>query len=165
MPPEVIKFRLVPRVRQGSRRAVGFLEGHQELDAAEKFDNLGPNCKKFVLASMEEWASGGKDITTRFHGFPNDREYQLSFVFKAKEKRLGHRFYGYLYQPEPMTNPRLQICVLCIHALKDEAETDRAELKRVDDWRKSDAAQVAIRVEYPDKKKDDEKGRLLPWKT
>jgi len=162
--PEMITFRLVPEVRQSSRRVVGFLEGHRELDAAREFYALKQSRKMFVSVSIEEWANGGNDIITRFHGFPNDSEYPLSFVFKVKEKRLGHRFYGYLYQPQPMISPRLQICVLCIHALKDEAETDRKELKRVDDWRKSNAAQAAIRVVYPDKKKDNEKGRLLPWK-
>jgi hypothetical protein len=162
--PETITFRLVPEVRQGSRRAVGFLEGHRELNAAGEFYDLKQSRKEFLFASMDEWTSGGNDITTRFHGFPNDREYPLSFVFKAKEKRLGHRFYGYLYQPKPMTSPRLQICVLCIHALKDESETDRAELERVDEWHKSNAAQAAIRAVYPDKTKDNEKGRLLPWK-
>jgi len=163
--PDAITFRLVAEMRQGSRRAVGFLEGQRELDAAEWFYSLKTSRKRFVLDSMEDWASGGTDITTRYHGSPNDREFPHSFVFKAKERRLGHRFYGYLYNPEPKTNSRLQICVLCIHAFKNEKDTDRAELKRVDDWRNSNAAQAAIRVVYPDKKKDEKQGRLLPWKA
>lgn len=163
MSPEAIKFRLVRGMRQGSRRAVGFLVGHEGLNAAEWFYSLKASRKSFTLVSMETWASGGTDINTRFHGFPNDTEYPLSFVFKTTDNKLGHRFYGYLDNPEPTTNPRLQICILCIHAFKNERDTDRAELKRVDEWRKSAAAKAAIRIQYPDKKKS-EKGKLLPWK-
>jgi len=152
-------------MRQGSRRAVGFLRGHDELDAAEWFYALKASRKSFTLVSMETWASGSMDIKTRFHGFPNDTEYPLSFVFKTKENKAGHRFYGYLYHPEPITYPRLEICVLCIHAFKNDKDTDRTELKRVDEWSKNTAAKAAIRAEIADKKKDKEKGKLLPWKA
>lgn len=88
----------------------------------------------------------------------------MCFVFKAKEKRQHHRFYGYLYNPQPILNPRLQLCILCIHAMKKEYETDRSELARVDVRYSSSAAKQAIQLALADQQKNRLKGRALKWK-
>lgn len=58
MSPEVLTFRLVPQVRQNDRRAVGFLEGHNELNAGPIFDGLGEKQKNFIRVSMDLWVDG-----------------------------------------------------------------------------------------------------------
>lgn len=165
MSPEGIKFRLVPQIRRNERRAVGFLEGHGELNAASVFDGLDEKQKNFMRVSMDIWVDGANGPATRFHGFPNDADYWMCFVFKAKEKRQHHRFYGYLCNPQPTLNPKLQLCVLCIHAMKNERETDRAELERVKAWHSSIAAKQAVQAIFPDQEKNKQKGRVLKWKN
>jgi hypothetical protein len=161
--PEIITFRLVPQVRRNDRRALSFLEGHRDLDASTVFDSLDEKLKNSVRVSMELWVDNANQPSTRLHGFPNDKDYWMCFVFKAKEKRQHHRFYGYLYNPLPVLNPRFQLCVLCIHAMKKEKETDRSELSRVRTWYSSDAAKQAIRVVFPDREKSNQKGQVLKW--
>lgn len=163
MSPETLTFRLVPQIRQNDRRGVGFLVGHNELDAAMVFENLDEKQKHFVLVSMDLWVDNGPAPATRFHGFPNDSEYFFCFVFKAKEKRQHHRFYGYLCHPLPIPNQRFQLCVLCIHAMKNENATDRSELARVKIWSSSAAARQAIQLAFADQDKGKEKGRVLKW--
>lgn len=167
MPLTGITFHLVPGIRQGPRRMVGFLEGHRELNAAEEFDSLKENRKAFVRSSIELWASGSNDINERFHGFTNDTEYSLSYVFKVKDNNVNHRFYGFLCNPL-LSNPRVRVCVLCIHARKGQHQTDRAELARVEQWRLSSAASEAMSAAYPDDLPSlgkGKRGEVLPWKT
>ena len=124
-----VTFRLVEGVPSSAGRAIGFLEGAGELDASVEFSKLPANRSMYLLSSMSEWIGGINHPKTRFHGWPNDEECQMCFVFKVKEKRLGRRFYGFLCNPFA-GNPKFQVCVLCVHALKKEQETDRSELLR-----------------------------------
>lgn len=112
---------------------------------------------------MDMWVDGVKGPSARFHGFPNDNKYPICFVFKAKEMRGHHRFYGYLCNPYPFPNQRLQLCVLCVHAMKNESDTDRAELARVKIWSASAAAKQAIQDESAQRNKSHQKGRVLKW--
>lgn len=163
MSSAIITFRLVPQIRSNEHRAVGFLKGHRQLNAAAEFDALDEKLKNFIRVSMELWVDGMPQPTTRLHGFLSDTEYWMCFVFKAKEKRQNHRFYGYLYNSLPNLNPRFQLCVLCIHAMKKENDTDRSELLRVKTWHSGDVAKQAIRVVFPDQKKGNQKGQVLKW--
>jgi hypothetical protein len=142
---------------------VGFLEGHNELNAGSIFEDLEEKQKNFIRVSIDLWIDGANGPSTRFHGFPNDREYFFCFVFKAKEGRQHHRFYGYLYHPLPISNQRFQLCVLCIHAMKNENDTDRSELGRVKIWNTSGAAKRAIEIVFADQEKDKQKGKVLKW--
>lgn len=163
MQPVAITFGLVKELRQSSHRAIGFLKGEPELNAWDEFTELPENRRRYVLSSMGEWIDGKNEPATRFHGFPNHRDCWMCFVFKTKENRQGHRFYGYLCNPLPNSNPSFQLCVLCIHAMKNEKETDQSELLRVKGWYSSKAAEEAIRVECPDSDRNEQKGRQGQW--
>jgi hypothetical protein len=112
---------------------------------------------------MDMWVDGENGPASRFHGFPNDSQYDMCFVFKAKENRQHHRLYGYLHHPLPVLNPRFQLCVLCVHATKNEKDTDRSELSRVAGWYSNTAASQAIQLVCPDEEEHKEKGRVLKW--
>jgi hypothetical protein len=163
--PTAITFDLVLGVRTSTRRAIGFLRGDPELNALEGFEALGEKHARDMLTFFGAWIDGLNGPATRFHGFPNHRTCRMCFVFKAREKRQGHRFYGFLCNPLPKTNASFQLCVLCIHAMKNEFETDQSELDRVKKWSESSVAREAIRVVYPDQDENEQKGRQRRWKN
>jgi hypothetical protein len=153
MTPRTLTFRLAPGITQSTGRSIGFLEGVDELDAGEVFDELPEKVEMTVRSRMEHWISGNNQPGAWFHGFPNDPDHKECFVFKWNEKRQGNRFYGFVCNPWPETNPRFQLCVLNLHATKNEFETDLAELNRVNDWRTSFGARQAIGYTYPEYRK------------
>ena len=159
MLPATITFRVIPEVRRSEWRAIGFLEGHRELNASDVLDGLRQNQRLDLLSSIGRWLDGAYGPKTRFHGFPNDPDYDTCFVFKVRD----NRFYGYLCHPLPKGKPAFQLCVLCIHTTKNEFETDRSELERVKRWSLSNEAQMAISLVYPDKGPDERRGRKS-WK-
>ena len=165
MPPVAVTFGLVPELRQTSHRAIGFLRGESELNAWQEFTGLAEKTRKYVLTSMGEWIDGKNGPAQRFRGFPNHQDCWMCFVFKARENRQGHRFYGYLCHPLPNSNSSFQSCVFCIHAMKNEKETDKSELAGVKAWSSSKAAEEAIRVQYPDGDNNERKGRQGQWKN
>lgn len=165
MSPASVTFHMVPGMHPSLHRAIGYLQGNPELDSWDAVKALDETRRRYLLTSMGEWIDGLNKPAKRFHGFPNDADYWMCFVFKVKEKRQGHRFYGYLYNPQPHSNARLQMCVLCIHAMKKEWETDRSELARVETWYSSSAAKEAIRAEFPDEDRNEQKGRQRQWKN
>lgn len=158
MSQNVLTFRLVPEVRQSARRAVGFLEGHPELNAASAFNGLTENGLNFIRSSTGEWISGKGDIKGRFHGWRSDPEFWMCFTFKVREKRLQLRFYGYLCNPQPKANPAFLVCVLCIFAVKKEKESDQSELMRVQIWSNSAAAHEAVARVFPDEPPEGPEG-------
>ena len=133
-------------------RGIGFLEGHVELDAGKTFDGFGGANERYLRASMDEWLDGANGPKTRFHNFKSDSQYRECFVFKCDK----HRLYGFLSNPRD-TNRRFQLCTLCIHAIKLEHESDRQELRRVEEWRNSLGAHAAIEKIYPRKLKNGAK--------
>jgi hypothetical protein len=151
MPSTVLTFRLVPRLAVSSIRAVGFLAGHSELNAWPVFDGLGD--KRPFLANLGHWVAGNNSPTTRFHGFPNDADHKQCFVLKHK----NDRFYAFLCNPLPNTNPGFRLCALCIYATKNERQTDTAELDRAEQWRNNIGAKKAIALVFPDKEEKKKK--------
>jgi hypothetical protein len=141
-----LTFRLVPRL-QVMRRGIGFVEGHVELDAAANFEGLNETDARNLRSRMEHWVAGNDKPKNWFHRFDDFRE---CFVFKLP----GRRWYGFLFHPLPKTSPRFQLCVLAIHAYKHEQATDKAELRRVNEWLQHPAVRRAISVIYRD---DDRK--------
>jgi hypothetical protein len=154
MPPRTLSFRLVPNVAPSLGRGIGFLEGHDELDAGDVFDDLPQKVEMTVRGRFDWWIAGNNSPGTWFHGFPNQAQYRECFVFKWKEGRQGHRFYGFLCNPWPLSAPGFQLCVLNVHARKNENETDKAELDRVNQWRASLGARNAIGQTYPEYRKE-----------
>jgi hypothetical protein len=140
-----LTFRLLTGCRQSPLRGIGFLRGHGELDAGSVFDAFeGSNDGRYFRASMDAWLDGANGPSTRFHNFKNDSRFRECLVFKCDE----HRLYGFLCNPKD-DDARFQLCALCIHAFKHEHASDRAELKRVDEWRTNLATTAAIAVVYP----------------
>src|SRR6202041_1285932 len=120
---------------------------HRELTAGLVFeDGLKENEKMYVQFSMSNWIDTGRDFDKRNHGFKSGQAHRELYVFKKD----NNRFYGFLCHPLPRNEPRLLLCVLCIHAFKNERDTDQAELGRVENWFHSPAAQKAISVVYCD---------------
>ncbi|SRR6266404_5581028 len=156
MPP-ALTFRLLTACRASAERSIGFLEGHSELTAGAAFDGFGGTNARAFRSRMDQWLDGAQGPNSYFHNFKHDLEHRNCFVFKYNE----HRLYGFLYHPRDDI-PRFQLCSLCIYATKHEHHSDRSELDRVEQWRKSLGAQEAISRTYP--KRKNEKGRS-PWKN
>jgi hypothetical protein len=149
VPPLTVTFRLFPQVRHSAKRAIGLLEGSAELNVWATFEKLKPNQRRHFLTSMDLWLSGKHGPVSRFHGWPNDQECRMCFVFKHQDRR----FYGFIYHPQPVSNGSLQICVLCSSVPKHEWASDRRVLLRVRDWYLADSARKAVKVLYPDEAK------------
>jgi hypothetical protein len=142
----MLTFMLIPGVLPSVGRAVGVLSGHPELNILVGFSSLSPKAQADLKARMEFWIAGNNGPKKWFHGFTSQEKYRHLFVFKHK----SDRFYGFLCHPRPKTEPRFQLCVLTIHAKKKEWETDYSELDRVNEWRTSPAATMAISTIYPE---------------
>jgi len=68
-----------------------------------------------------------------FHGWSKSEfagMYKKCFVFKVKEKKLHHRFYGFLCNPRPC-DKSYEVCILVRHAYKEKWETDETCLKEI----------------------------------
>jgi hypothetical protein len=142
-----LTFRSLTGCRKSQFRGIGFLEGHRELDAGSVFDGMeGTGDGRYFRSSMDLWLDGANGPKSRFHNFKSDSEYKECFVFKCDE----HRLYGFLCHPIN-DNLRFQLCSLCIYAVKHEHESDRAELKRVDEWRTQSGAKIAIAAAHAPK--------------
>jgi hypothetical protein len=157
------RFSAVEGQRVG-RRAVGFLEEILEdnkedtsLTAKTKFDSLDAAKGRDVRRRFDYWLDFGiKD--TWFHGWPNDLAVKECFSFRWEERgRQRHRFYGFLYHPQPKTNSARQICVLTYHGMKSDWNTDRSLLVKSMSLRSSLAVRSAIAVIFPDE--ESPKGR------
>jgi hypothetical protein len=143
--PVLNSFRLIAGLASPDRRAVGFLEGHQQLNAADEFEELRSKDRDTLRQRMDRWCSGMPGPKKYFHGW-DDSPYRECMVFKLND----NRFYGFKCHPLPSSSPAFLLCVLNIHAYKHENETEMAELDRVNDWRTSLAAQLAIARVYPE---------------
>ena len=146
----MLTFRAVPGVRFSERRGIGFLEGHPELAAGSAFDTLPENTSRQFIAFADQFIDCHPDISTRYHGYRSKPRYKDCYVFKPRGKKKESRFYGFLCHPQKKTRARFELCVLCVHALKNERETDDAELERVLGWLCNTGAQMAIAMEFPD---------------
>jgi len=144
--PVLLSFRLIADLSSPDRRAVGFLEGHGQLNAAQAFGRLRSKDVDTLRQRMDRWCDGMPGPKAYFHGW-NEDGYRECMVFKLNNDQ---RFYGFKYHPLPRSNAAFQLCVLNIHAYKREKETDDAELDRVNEWRVSLAAQSAIAKVYPE---------------
>lgn len=144
-----LTFTLGPSSATGVR-GIGFLEGHSELDVGATFPCFADVVARQFRARIDYWLAGNDKPSKWFHGFTSDAEYRECFVFKYNQ----HRLYGYLCNPRPLSNNRFRCCVLCVYATKNERETDKSELKRVEGWRTSPMAREAISVVFPEFKEE-----------
>lgn len=121
------------------------MEGHGELDAGTEFDNFKEANVKAFRVRMDHWLDGANGPDSYFHNFKSDVAHRNCFVFKYKPH---HRLYGFLCHPKD-SDIRFQLCALCIYARKNEHESDRAELDRVESWCINLGARHAIARVYP----------------
>src|SRR5215469_16411804 len=143
MPP-TLTFRLLTKCRTSTRRGIGFLEGHGELNAGAIFQAFTGTVEREFRSSMDQWLDGAHGPSTRFHNFKSDKDHRNCFVFKHKQ----HRLYGFLGHPKH-GDKGFQLCALCIYARKNEFASDRAELDRVEQWYRNIGAHQAITLIYP----------------
>jgi hypothetical protein len=131
------------------------LEGHSELDAGTEFDNFKEANVKAFRVRMDQWLDGANGPDTYFHNFKSDFAHRNCFVFKHKQ----HRLYGFLCHPK-QSDLRFQLCSLCVYTTKNEHESDRAELDRVEAWCGNPVAMQAISRVYPPSKprREDRRG-------
>lgn len=149
MTPTGLTFRLIPEL-QVRRRAVGLLEGRGELDAAANFEDLDENDERDIRSRMEWWVACNNTPKCWFHGFKAEKHYRDCFVFKLPHRR----WYGFLCHPQPKSNPRFELCVLCIHAFKYQWKTEKKILRAVNEWRVNLGAIQAISFIHPDSGKE-----------
>jgi len=145
------------------RRAIGFVEemvegGHAELDAKLIFDGLVGSRERDVRKKFDHWLAHGRNDKW-FHGWPNDASCRECLCFKWDEKDGHHRFYGFLYHPQPKTKSSFQICVLAYHDHKTKQETDRKFLIRCMNLRSNLSVQAAISFVFHDEDAKD-KGKI-----
>jgi|SRR5882724_4257262 len=154
MPPPAFTFRLAPQLSV-KRRAIGFLEGDArgEFDAGKVFDSLAGNAANDLRHKMDLWIDGSPNLKKYFHGWDAPL-YKQCFVFKQKK----HRFYGFLCNPKPRSDPGFRLCVLIYHDTKNEYESNYRLLDRINSWRQYLAVKVAIGRTYPEFKEDKQ-----PW--
>ena len=141
-----ITFSIVPELQMSEMRAVGFLEGHQDLDAAEKYDSFPQKHREQIGRHMEHWTAGNNGPKNWFHGFPNRLGHKECFEFKYRSDRL----LGFLCHPCPYSNPAFLLCVLTTYHDKHEWQIDDALLDDVELWRNSLASRKAIGYTYPE---------------
>ena len=149
-PRYLLTFRLISGLRFSKVRAVGFLEGHPEMDAASAYAGFGVNERQTMNRRIEHWALPNDKPKKWFHGFPNDRICKECFVFKLGD----HRLYGFLCNPLPKSDSRFRLCVLVIYAEKHQWETEPAIKRKIEQWRTHAAVKDAIAYTY----KDDPEG-------
>lgn len=145
--------RLVDGVKPSSRRAIAFLScsGDSNIDAGVVFGGLKQKREREVRSRFDYWIDGSR-ADKWFHGWPNDADYKQCFVFKWKDKNQHHRLYGFLCNPQPITNPSFQLCVLVSHAMKTKWETDPHELDGANSLRANPAVKAAIAKLHPELK-------------
>ena len=117
------------------RRAVAFLIKKGGPNPAKReFNSLKINAQRMLRARFDWWVENVNQFNNNwFHGWSHSEHsgrYKECFVFKIKEARLDHRFYGFLINPKS-SDPRYQVCILTNHAIKKKWETDTIDLEQV----------------------------------
>ncbi|MFH0958237.1 MAG: hypothetical protein V1897_05990 [Pseudomonadota bacterium] len=127
-----------------TRRGLAFLicQGDQDVNAKVVFDMLIPKREREIRTRFDHWLDGGTNKKW-FHGWPDNPNYKDCFVFKWRENRQHHRFYGFLCHPLPL-DLGFQFCVLVSHAKKNTWETNPSELDRLNEIKIRDGVRTAI---------------------
>lgn len=154
-------IKLVEGLAASQRRSVVFLVvDEREASAAAVFDSMRSadgkrsNQQRTLLARFDFWiANGAQD--NWFHGWPNDATYANCFTFKWKHRNVDQRFYGFVCNPMPKTNPRFQLCVLHSHAPKSQQHTESRYLDLAVRLSKTIEVWAAIRQQFPDEEQKE----------
>jgi hypothetical protein len=76
--------------------------------------------------------------------------YKECFTFKWKDAGTYHRFYGFLINPRPESDPRFQVCVLVAYASKNDENTDFTILDKIIRLRAREEITQAVKRLFPD---------------
>jgi hypothetical protein len=123
----------VPGARS-TARAIGCLvfDGTAEVNAwpeVRRIDGAphrsGQEERNKVGARFRHWATGAKRKEFH-HGWPDDLDFSMGYVFRWDHQGQHRRFYGFLVQ----ARPDLEVCVLCCFGAKGKWRTDPA-VKRI----------------------------------
>ena len=135
----------VAGLKPSNRRAIAFLVSRDDgrTSAQDAFNRLAAKKARDVRSRFDFWIDFGIN-DDYFHGWPNHPKYKGCWVFKWKDNRQRHRLYGFLVNPLPLGNASFQLCVLVLHATKNERETDTAELDRINALRADPRVKAAI---------------------
>jgi hypothetical protein len=133
------------------RRDVVFISctDNATVDGWQVFRELKAKNRGEMLGRFELWKRNEQHHNKYFHGF-NEIGYRDCFVFKRKEAGTYHRFYGFLFNPRPLTDPGYQLCVLVQHGQKNEENTDPAEMDFANKIRTDGQAVKAIKEAFPE---------------
>jgi hypothetical protein len=78
-----------------------------------------------VVARFRNWVTGAKPNEFH-HGWTDDPDFSMGYVFRWDHQRQHRRLYGFLVQPRP----GLEVCILCSFRAKGKWRTDAA-VKRI----------------------------------
>ena len=95
----------------------------QRIDNAEHRSGIEERNK--ITARFRHWVSGLKRDEYH-HGWDDDPEFAMGYVFRWDHQRQHRRLYGCLVSPRP----GLEVCVLCCFRSKDTYQTQK-EVKRI----------------------------------
>lgn len=108
----------------------------RRVTAHDVFDRLSETTVRHFRTRFDAWLDW-KVNPKWYHGWDSSEfggQYTKCFVFKCKENKNQRRLYGFLCNPK-ISNKNYQVCVLVCHAFKNEHETDRSDLKTVEEIR------------------------------
>lgn len=144
---------IIPGLKQSKWRAIAFLVNADDssCNAETVFGQLKTNRVRELRTRFDYWIDGNRH-DRYFHGWPNSQTHKNCFVFKWRDNRLCHRFYGFLCNPKPTLDPAFRVCVLVSHAKKTKWETDERELDGANALSVNILVTMAIRRLYPDSK-------------
>jgi hypothetical protein len=133
-------------------RGVVFLrcDNNPQVNAEAVFNALKQNDQNRMRDKFESWMRGNNGPSEWFHGF-DDGGRKYCFVFKRKKGHTRYRYYGFLINPQPNTDPGYRLCVLTNHAQKNVEATDPSETNFADALRVNADVIAAVKKSFTDK--------------
>jgi hypothetical protein len=133
------------------RRGVVFLscDNNQDVNAEAVFKALEQRDQDRMRDKFEYWMRGNDGPSNWFHGF-DDEGRKYCFVFKRKKAHTHYRYYGFLINPQPKTDPGYRVCVLTNHAQKNTEATDPSETSLTNMLRLQPDVIAAVQRSFPD---------------
>jgi hypothetical protein len=141
--PSKVTFR-TPTGFHFRRRAIGFLEGEDWLNAGTTFDGLKEKEQETVRNRIDNWLEGA--VFKKYHHGFNAPQHRECYVFKFQSMRL----YGFLCNPRPKTDRGFRLCVLTSHVEKHQWNTEEYYLNLAMQMLADVRSKEAIAATYPE---------------
>lgn len=132
-------------------RGVVFLRSdtNPDVNAEAAFNALNQREQNRMRHKFDWWMQGNNGPVQWFHGF-DDQARELCFVFKRKKGHTHYRYYGFLINPQPRTDPGYRVCVLTNHGQKNTEATDPAETNFANELRINFDVIAAVKRSFPE---------------